>query len=340
MPEDSESKHKHVTRRQHYVPRSYLCHFTSFAPEDKNCIWTYDKNGGCPRLQSPVSSAVEKDIYSIKDSNTKPSDYIETEILTPIENEALPILDRLRLDDESILNNAEFMKVVAYMAILHLRVPKSINRAKEFLEAGANEYLRLIGENPQKIKEWCKKRQGKDLGNALTEEQMTEAMKFPEKHVKIKAKKDYVLANILPQFQEIGKQLVMLDWSICSSPDKYFFITSDTPVVVFCPYGKDKAKFGIGFALPQVEIHFPLSPTRCLFGSRRKYPLKWTMCRSDIDQVNMRCIYSAHRFVFSAFKSNRISKVVSKAVLTSKKEVINKEILREQLKKHMEGHGK
>ena len=213
MSENTEPRQKLTIRRQHYVPRSYLCYFASSAEEDKGCIWTYDKKGGPPRLQSIVNSAVEKDIYSLRDSAPESPDYIETEIMTPVENAALSILNRLRNGEIGVFESPEFMKVIAFMALLHLRVPKTIEVAKEFVEAGLREYMRLIGEDPQKMKELFEKRE-KDKGSAsvLSETQLADALRFSESHIKIEAKKEYVLGNILPQFSEIGKHLVQLNY--------------------------------------------------------------------------------------------------------------------------------
>jgi len=188
--------------------------------------------------------------------------------------------------------------------------------------------LRLIGNDPRKIKELHDKRKNNGDSNALSESQLADALMSSEKHIKINAKKEYVLANILPHFSEIGKQLALLNWSICC--------TSDTPLVVFCPFGEGRAKFGTGFALPQVQVHLPLTPNICLFGSRYTTVLKWQMPKSDVDQANARSICSAHRFVFSAFKSNRIGKIVSKAALSGQNIKINKEVLREQLKQQFQ----
>ena len=53
-----------------------------------------------------------------------------------------------------------------------------------------------------------------------------------------------------------------LKWAVCRNESEYPFLTSDNPVVLWANRGKG-AEIGVGFAEPDLQIHFPISPQLC-----------------------------------------------------------------------------
>jgi hypothetical protein len=115
--------------------------------------------------------------------------------------------------------------------------------------------------------------------------------------------------------ETIVRELVAMTWCLCDAPTGSFFVTSDTPLNVFARKG-DKAIFGAGFALPNVEIAFPVSPAACLFLSRTSQPHRRRCAASFVTEINRRTICMAERFVVAPHKTRRISSIVDEFKVT------------------------
>ncbi len=151
----------------------------------------------------------------------------------------------------------------------------------------------------------------------LDESKIKDLFENPDNHVKIKAKQLYALLLNMEIMSEIISQLVSMNWTILDCAKGAFFLTGDTPLNVFVYKGGGKAIFGGGFALQNVQIHFPLSPTRCLSISRANTPSYLRLSKSDVKEINSRCINMAERFVYAPYCSRRVQKLVRKFTSSS-----------------------
>jgi len=299
--------------RQHYVQCAYLAHFVSPAKSDDGKIWTYDKRGNSPRLQPPINSGVEKHIYTIKHPDAKAPDILETAVFTPIENIGYPILKELATNPKAKSLTAESIAHLSgYLAAAHLRVPRNIDATRQLMQGVLVESLRRISKDPQRVKTAWENAQRKYTAAALSEEKIKDLFENPEKHVKIKTDAKVALLLNLQRFDDIARRLLAMNWSICDAVDESFFVVGDSPLVVFAPTGTSTAIFGGGFALPQVQIHFPISPKRCLYLTHTDFPAHERLSKSMVEEVNRRSIAMSERFVFSPYRSNRIQKLVEK----------------------------
>ncbi len=101
-------------KRQHYVPQFYLEFFVS----GDGTFWVYDKEGGLPRKQTPINTAVESYFYSVDTPRGEKDNYVEDE-LSKVESTARPILAHwqskgVRPEKPEILQIALFLGFNAY----------------------------------------------------------------------------------------------------------------------------------------------------------------------------------------------------------------------------------
>src|SRR5262245_47888322 len=111
------------TKRQHYVPRLHLRYLAGENPA--GMVWTYDMIEGTWRPSTPENTAVESNIYSVKDQDGNHVDALE-EWLTGIESKAAPIYRRMIGGDLPLgQDRADF---AVFVSSLYARSP-SILRA-------------------------------------------------------------------------------------------------------------------------------------------------------------------------------------------------------------------
>lgn len=308
------------TKRQHYVQRAYLTHFASPDKNDNGGIWTYDKKGNSPRLQASIHSGLEKDIYTLKHSKAVAPDILETAVFTPIENIGYPVLKKLASDDKyKSLDAEDIGRLSGYLVAAHLRVPRNIDATKQLMEGVLVESLKRMSKDPEKIKTAWESAQKKFTSEVLPKGEIKDLLENPEKHVRIKADSQIALLLNMKLFDEVGRILLAMSWSLCDAPKDSFFVVGDSPLIVLAPMGPGRVIFGGGFALPQVQIHFPISPKRCLFLTHGNNPPHIKLSKGAVDEVNRRSIAMSERFVFAPYRSNNIQKLVEKFTSAGKK---------------------
>ena len=143
----------------------------------------------------------------------------------------------------------------------------------------------------------------------MTLEQLKVALSRVEEHVTIEMVGKYPMALSILTTEVVREQLVAMNWCLCDAPTGAFFVTSDTPLNVFSRKG-NKALFGAGFALPNVEVAFPISPNLCAFASRAHQPRRRRCAASFVTEINRRAICMAERFVVAPYKTRQISSLV------------------------------
>lgn len=311
------TKESNPTRRQHYVQRAYLGHFVSTDSADKGGIWVYDKKGNSPRLQATLTSGLEKNIYTVKHPKAPAPDMLE-EMFTKIESIGYPVIKELATNPKKRTLSAEDIgRLAGYLAAAHFRVPRNIDAAKQLMEAVFFELMKETARNPEKLKVAWESAQRKITGKALSEDDVKDLLEDPERHVKVKADRLAALLLNLRLNDPVGRILLTMNWAICDAPKDSFFVVGDSSLTVFARKAEGTAIFGGGFGLPQVQIHFPVSPTRCLYLSHGKPPQYFRPAKEAVTEVNRRSIAQAERFAFAPYKSNRIQKIIEEFASSS-----------------------
>jgi len=324
-PQDIAPK---ISRRNHYLPQFYL---RFFANEKNGQLWVYDKQSPEPRLQSPKATAVEVDLYTLVDKQGQENDQLE-KMFSILESQTRPILHRW-ITTRTAIKPTEIGPVAEFLAVMYLRVPRNLAAIREFGGKFTMEYFKKKVQDA----EWFKtsyERFVKSTGQKerMTAEEMRQIMLAPEKHYTLQLDRQYALLATFKQIMPIFEKLVSMSWSICEAPEGIFFITSDAPVNVFAMTGERQALFGAGFGLPQVEVTFPLCPSKSLCISRKRHPPIYGTSGKRIIELNRRCVVQSERFLISPYKSNRVKTLIARFGSLIGKEKMSQADIAKQIK--------
>ena len=119
-----------TTKRPHYVPKFYLDYFLPDLSSGAKTFWVYNKDGGAPRPQTPINTAVEGGFYSFETLPGAGDDPMERKVFGPIEQGAKPILDRWQLPGAR-LQSEDVPKMAAFLAFMHTRVPRAMQMVQK-----------------------------------------------------------------------------------------------------------------------------------------------------------------------------------------------------------------
>lgn len=264
------------TKRPHYVPQFYQRYFL---PVGENTFWIYDKDGGEPRRQSPLNTAVDKSFALINTLSETP-DGIEKE-LSRLENIAKPIFDRWQ-ESGAIPEPHEIGEIAFFLAVLYTRVPRMAEFMRESMQTIFQTDLERLQKNPEEAKrtweEYVSRQNGKE---ARTLEDFQNLVAQSLQKTPIKINKNLALAIAMTGSGDIAGDFLTTHWCLCKASEPLFFITCDAPVVVFNLHGS-QAQFGGGLTLPNVEITFPISPKVCLLLDHKRTQKRWHVSKNFI----------------------------------------------------------
>jgi hypothetical protein len=84
-----------------------------------------------------------------------------------------------------------------------------------------------------------------------------------------------------------------MNWCICRAPSESFFITSDCPCVPFVLNADGSAIIVAGFGQDNVEITFPLTPSICLYLSKKPMKRYRAIHKNLVKEFNKRTAHGA-----------------------------------------------
>ena len=244
------------------------------------------------------------------------SDFLETKIFGPIEGEAKPILDRWQLPGAR-LEAAEVPKMAVFLAFMFTRNPRSVQVVKEVNEAGLEQIQKDLVENPARQRELYERcRNSGQVEGLPPYEEMEEYLNNREKYFRTEMNRKAALLSSIELTDLVCQKLLELNWCLCTAPSGTLFITSDSPLSVFCPTDRKHAIFGGGLGQPQVEVSFPISPTTYLLLNRRSGQRYRRISEKVANELNKRTAWMAERFIISTIKANAIEKLVRESSAT------------------------
>jgi hypothetical protein len=317
-----------ITKLNHYVPQSYLARFA--APD--GLLWVFDKETLDARRLTPKSTGAEKHLYTIKDEAGENSDRIEREIMSPIDGNAVPILDRWTQRGYRFASE-ELPVMAQYMAIQHTRVPRNLELINELGVAHLLKDSKEIADDPQRFKECFEYMQANrgdlDIGD---EEELKRLLRNPEESVAISMNRKLALGFSLMMAKDFHYELSRMYWSIVDSPDDCQFITSDSPVVSYAEDDEGRLQFGANFVSPRFEVIFPLSPKVCVYLRKRHGQYRYRCGRSLVQKLNRRTACMAERFIYAQSDFN-VHSLVQEFAYTRRQPKVNRQELYESMER-------
>ena len=316
-------------KRNHYVPEFYLSKFSLIpAGKRKAQLWVYDKEEIAPHEQSPRDTAVINDLYKIFTPDF-PSNALEL-AFGDQENTISPILTRWTKKG-AVPTIDEANEVAYFLALLHLRNPKTASWYEAVAELVAVEKAKAFAQDSVQFdKFWETLMKEGSISSKLTKEKFREMTKNFDKHFVIKFDHQYITLSPLKYADDIFNELRKMHYCLCSAPDGWSFITSDSPVVISFPKEGGLA-FGGGFGHPKAQVRFPISPQVCLYLSRN-FRNKTSKVNTDfVKDANRRMAINAERFIFASFRSDGIEKLVKKHAFTRHQPRLDKDEMIENM---------
>lgn len=318
--------------RSHYVPQFYLKYFL---PPGSKTFCVYDKRDLSEAMRTPINTAVIGDFYVFNNKNVSKNS-VEL-FLSDFEEEAKSIFDKW-ISHKFELRRTDRIKVASFLAFMFCRVPRTIEAGKEIGRIGLDhlhDKIKEIANDPIKLKEhyegFCTTT-GKS-NNISIDEFAKISSSISRNNYDISEK--YCIAVAFSMVPEIFNQLIQLNWNLFIAKGKHFFITNDTPLNVFIYYPeKRKAIFGGGFADPNVEVSFPISPKMCLVLNRKHKSGVEYVDEPFIAERNRRAAFMAEQLIISTFQSNKIRKLLQEFSWTYKKPKLDYNIIMGKFKKN------
>ena len=320
-----------VTKRNHYLPQFYLSNFVQNS--EKGVFWVYYKNEEEPRPQTPVNTGIEKHLYNVKRSDGSVDDSIEKELLSLIDGEAAPIIKKL-IDTKARLEHDDIFNIALFLSFMETRVPKSIQASREIGEATSIYMLKDLANHPDDIQKLLNEaRQESIIEGDMTVDIFQNLLNDLENRYKISFDRKYATGASLSSSVAIFQQLINMNWCLCRAPSNTYFITSDYPLVCFVLNDDGSAKFGGGFGLPNAEVTFPLSPTKCLYLDRKHRHRYKAISKTNLQEINKRTAWAAERFIISHIRSKYVRRLNEWSSESRKLPIIDKKQLFKEFRK-------
>jgi hypothetical protein len=285
-----------LTKRQHFIPRLHLQHFTGQEP--KGHVWTYDAQTGQVRSAISEQTAVESHFYSVENDDGTMNTGIEQR-LAAIESAAAPVYEGLLrgIIPGETQARADFS---AFLAIMYVRTPAMRRMIAEMISRGAQILNYAYGTN-EKAFDALYRRVVAEGGPVLTSEQkerLRNEMIDPTNYI-IEVPRERIL-HVIGVSDRLSPILFQMKWSL-AFPGHGFFITTDNPLVrEVDPKNRHPIYGDHGFLNKTAEVLFPLSPQLLLL-------LSWDKTARDIgglergpvDNVNRVLAAHSNRYLYS-----------------------------------------
>ncbi len=318
-------------KRHHYVPKFYLGYFTEAGSNGTDVLWIYDKERSEPRAQTPVNTCVESGFYSFETATGKD---VEIEKgLSQIESETKRILDRLQ-DPKAPLTAEDISTLSAFLALMHVRVPRSKQVVSEIIAGLATQFAKGYAKDPNGIARYF--RETKDRDHKITEQEMIKLLSEFDQHFTIEVDSKAALLHSFTIFPKVAEIFLGMNWCLCRAPANKHFLTSDSPVCVFFRPAPGQAAFGAGLMHSNAEVTFPISPRLVLLLSWHRKQKRGSVSTGFVQEVNRRMAWSAERFVISPLRSRSTAELVREASTTRNQPKMDPERLKQDMERHWE----
>jgi hypothetical protein len=288
-----------VAKRQHFIPRLHLQHFSGQEP--KGHVWTYDAQTGQVRSAVPEQTAVESHFYSIENDDGTMNTEIEEKLAKIESNAASTYEDLLKhVIPQETQARADF---AAFLAIMYVRTPAMRRMSAEMISRGAQILNYAYGIN-EKAFDSLSRRVAATGGPMLSPEQrdrLRRDMIDPTNYI-IEVPRERTL-HILGASEKLSHILFGMKWSL-AFPMHGFFITTDNPLVREVAQQSRHPIYGDhGFLNKTAEVLFPLSPQLLLLLSWQKDALKiGGFDRAAVDRANRVLAAHSDRYLYSHIK--------------------------------------
>lgn len=275
-----------VPRKHHWLPKMFLAAWTTNGTIDGQ-LQVLDKTKARSWSVRPVNAAVEHDLYMIDlaELNDVVSGTEIEDTFALVEGAAAPVI-RTILDGEENPTGEDRENLIAFMAIMAVRVPARLNWIDEVMRKPVELVYRRLeekGELPQpddpqlaaKMKEW-----------------------FDQGLIQIQIKQNARLAMMASMLPGVMKLLMQRRWTVMrAAQDASDLVCPDHPVLLqwikAAPAGASP-----GFGLENTAVFVPIGPSTALLGLWDKEPDNQQLSADQVAGWNGELLGHVDRFAF------------------------------------------
>lgn len=244
-------------KKQHYVPRFYLEHFT----DSNGMVWAYDLQTDEIRTGTPENTAIETNFYSVINDDGVYNDEIEN-WLQGVEGKASELYPRVLRGER--LKDQEKADFAVFIASLYARSPAIVTAYAEMSGYMAQHFTNVTFANRTRF-ETMMDRYDADRGTRTSKKERDETFEFAKDKsryfVQVDKKRGLQALSVTDHLTNIFYDMT---WVVFESK-KQHLITSDNPVIQVNPPEDRHPIYGNGgFLNKRTNVSLPLSSSRLL----------------------------------------------------------------------------
>jgi hypothetical protein len=247
------------SKRHHYLPQFYLQNFTG----QDGLLCLFDRETKTFRKQQPVNTALEKDFYTVTDSQGLKSDRIE-QMLSGLESVARGVIARLDAQRTGWENEQERVSFAIFAAFFYCRTPAFDKEQTALVERLYRVWMKANhpteAATAQRFAEFAKE-SGEEVDKGTVKEFFKTVQ---EDRYDVEVPRQYVIKLMADAALRFAEVLLTLNWTFVVAPPDLAFITSDAPFTIAPPRGLENDSRAYGVLTPGAASTIPLSPRTCL----------------------------------------------------------------------------
>jgi hypothetical protein len=286
--------------RQHTVPQFYLRWFS--VDGKRKQVVQYGKPDGVAHVVSIGDASVAKHCYSFKEDDGSWNKVAEDHF-QDIENRAAPLWGGLQQHGGEGFSNQERYAVAEYI-VTQLRRPRVYREhMRKELERGIADIDRLEALARERLSKLDPGYPEEKIQSYFARLRSGECQ-LPDAEGRPKAAAMQVLFDRLPNNASL---VCELSWQVLKAPEDSFFVSSDVPAYVRRrDDDSDQGMVGIGRADLSAQLYFPLSVKAFLIAGHEPLRPMRDATKSEIDDLNLRTIRCADRWIYAHHKLDEI----------------------------------
>ncbi len=261
-------------------------------------LWAVDLKHLTLSLRSPKGIAKRTDYYAAHNLKDLPPQSFETDFLRRVEDEAAPLLVKLR-DGSFRLSDPERSRVAVFIALLFARTPTSRDAVEGLATKMIEAVVRRDARGPDFARTMREANKGREISDSRIEELRRPLLRPGAFRCRIIP--EFTLLSILNVTDTVARIIFELRWRFAIPPLGKHFLASDNPVFWYDP--KASSPFCNGLASRNMVLTFPIGPELALVGSWQDGSDSYNRVDDTIvDNINGIVVASAERWVVAARK--------------------------------------
>lgn len=280
------------SKRHHYLPQFYLHGFT--AGDGLLCL--FDRETKEFRRQPPINTALQRDFYTVTDTQGVKTDRIE-QLISGLESGARDVIHRLDEGMTGWKDREERASFALFLAHFRTRTPAFDKEQMAFTEHLYRAMNRANHPSPeltaQGFKEFAEAT-GEDVSD-IAPEQVFRMIR--DNAYEVEVPRNYIIRLMMDSTVHMAEVLMTLDWTFVRASRALEFITSDAPFMTAPPPGESDPR-AYGVLTPGAMTTIPLSPSVCVViageGGKDRYG---HMGKDAVRRVNANVAQNSDRFI-------------------------------------------